>query len=193
MIRTATIFLLAGAVFAQQPTAQIDAIFAPLAGAKTPGLAVLVRKDGRTVFQRGYGVWDMRAMTKIDGVTDFRLASFTKQFTAMAVMLLVHDRKIRYDETLTEIFLDFPAYGKSVTVRNLLNHTSGLPDYEDLMDAAEKAKGPIWSPEKQIQDDQVLELLKKEPILKEEYVKAGGRLLSPPAGENKEPTKEPDK
>jgi CubicO group peptidase (beta-lactamase class C family) len=80
----------------------------------------------------------------------------------MAIMLLVHDGKLRYDETLAEIFPDFPGYGKTITVRNLLNHTSGLPDYEDLMDVDEKAKGPRWSPEKQIQDAEVLELLKKE-------------------------------
>ena len=69
---------------------------------------------------------------------------------------------MRYDESLTEIFPDFPAYGKTVTVRNLLNHTSGLPDYEDLMDAFEKKNGTTWTPEKQIQDPEVLELLKKE-------------------------------
>ena len=141
---------------------KLDALFSVATSPDAPGLAVLVRQNGQTVFQRGYGVRDLRTKSKIDAQTNFRLASFTKQFTAMAVMLLVHDGKIRYDETLTEIFPDFPAYGKSITVRNLLHHTSGLPDYEDLMDAAEKAKGPIWSPEKQIQDDQVLELLKKE-------------------------------
>jgi CubicO group peptidase (beta-lactamase class C family) len=133
-----------------------------VASPDAPGLAVLVRKNGQTVFERGYGVRDLRSNAKIDAHTNFRLASFTKQFTAMAIMLLVHDGKPRHDETLAEIFPDFPAYGKSITIRNLLNHTSGLPDYEDLMDAAEKAKGPIWSPEHQIQDDEVLALLKQE-------------------------------
>jgi CubicO group peptidase (beta-lactamase class C family) len=141
---------------------QMDAIFSGLASPDGPGLAVLVRRHGETVFARGYGIRDLRTKAKIDAQTNFRLASFTKQFTAMAIMLLVHDGKLRYDQTLTELFPDFPAYGKSVTVRNLLNHTSGLPDYEDLMDAEEKVKGPLWSPEKQIEDDQVLELLKRE-------------------------------
>src|SRR6266700_6146191 len=141
---------------------KIDAIFSSVTSPDEPGLAVLVRKNGANAFERGYGVRDLRSKTKIDAWTNFRLASFTKQFTAMAIMLLVRDGEIRYEETLTEIFPDFPAYGKSITVRNLLNHTSGLPDYEDLMEAAEKAKGPLWSPEHQIQDDEVLELLKKE-------------------------------
>jgi len=141
---------------------QIDAVFSGVTSPDEPGLAALVRTHSQTVFERGYGVRDLRSKAKIDAHTNFRLASFTKQFTAMAIMLLVHDGKLRYEETLTELFPDFPAYGKTITVRNLLNHTSGLPDYEDLMEAAEKVKGPIWSPEKQIQDAEVLELLKKE-------------------------------
>ena len=139
-----------------------DAIFSPAAQENSPGLAVLVRKNGRTLFEKGYGVRDLRTKVKIDPNTNFRLASFTKQFTAMAIMLLVHDGKLRYDETLTEIFPDFPAYGKNITIRNLLNHTGGLPDYEDLMEAEEKIRGPLWSPEHQIQDDEVLALLEKE-------------------------------
>ena len=141
---------------------QMDAIFSGLVSPDGPGLAALVRRQGQTVFVRGYGIRNLRRKAQIDAQTNFRLASFTKQFTAMAIMLLVRDGKLRYDQTLAELFPDFPSYGKSVTVRNLLNHTSGLPDYEDLMDSAEKAKGPLWSPEKQIQDDEVLELLKKE-------------------------------
>ncbi len=151
---------------AQTPSAsvekQADAIFSSVTQEKAPGLAVLVHKDGRALLEKGYGVRDLRTNAKIDQHTNFRLASFTKQFTAAAVMLLVHDGKLRYDQTLTEIFPDFPPYGKNVTIRNLLNHTGGLPDYEDLMDAQEKIKGPLWSPERQIQDEEVLALLKKE-------------------------------
>ena len=141
---------------------KIDSIFAGVTSPDAPGLAVLVRENGRTMFERGYGVRDLHSKAKIDAHTNFRLASFTKQFTAMAIMLLVQDGKLHYDETLTQIFPDFPEYGKAITIRNLLNHTSGLPDYEDLMEAAEKAKGPVWTPEKQIRDAEVLELLKKE-------------------------------
>ena len=139
----------------------VDAVFSAASSPDAPGFAVLVRKDGRAVFERGYGLRDLHAKTKIDAHTNFRLASFTKQFTAMAIMLLVHDRKLRYDESLTQYFPDFPSYAKGITIRNLLNHTSGLPDYEDLMAAEEKTKGPIWTPEHQIQDEEVLQLLEK--------------------------------
>jgi len=141
---------------------KIDALFSGVTSPDAPGLAVLVRQNGKTIFERGYGVRDLRTKSRIDAHTNFRLASFTKQFTAMAIMLLVRDGKLRYDQTLAEIFPDFPAYGKSITVRKLLNHVSGLPDYEDLMERAEKGNGAMWSPEKQIQDAEVLELLKKE-------------------------------
>jgi CubicO group peptidase (beta-lactamase class C family) len=139
-----------------------EKIFSGIVKPGEPGLAVLVRRDGKTVFRRGYGVRDFRTKAAIDERTNFRLASVTKQFTAMAVMLLVHDKKLKYETTLGEIFLEFPEYGRKITVRQLLNHTAGLPDYEDLMDAVEKAKGPSWNAEKQIQDAEVLELLEKE-------------------------------
>ena len=74
---------------------KIDAIFSSVTSPDEPGLAVLVRKNGANVFERGYGVRDLRSKTKIDAWTNFRLASFTKQFTAMAIMLLVRDGKIR--------------------------------------------------------------------------------------------------
>jgi CubicO group peptidase (beta-lactamase class C family) len=151
------VWLLAGAAFAQSPTsAQLDSVFAPHVTGKSPGLAVLVRKNARTVFQRGYGVGDLRTLQRIDAGTDFRLASFTKQFTAMAVMLLVHDGKLRYDQPLTEIFPGFPPYARAITLRHLLTHTGGLTDYEDAMDARQ------WTPEHQIQDEDTLALLQRQ-------------------------------
>jgi CubicO group peptidase (beta-lactamase class C family) len=167
-----------------QPTEkQIAAVFDGVATDKTPGLAVLVKKNGKVVFERGYGAKESRTGARIDTKTNFRMASVTKQFTAMAVMLLVHDHKLGYDTTLGQIFPEFPEYGKKITVRQLLNHTGGLPDYEDLMDAKEKEKGPIWSAEKQIQDAEVLQLLEKatkgkfEPGTKWDYSNSGYVVL----------------
>jgi CubicO group peptidase (beta-lactamase class C family) len=146
-------------VLSLQTATQIDALFAAI-GPRDPGAAAMVRQGGRTVYAKGFGVRDLRANTKIDSQTNFRLASFTKQFTAMAIMLLVHDKKLRYDQTLSEIFPEFPAYGKNVTIRNLLNHTGGLPDYEDLMEGVEaKRNSWVWTPERQIHDAEVLKLL----------------------------------
>jgi len=160
---------------------QIDSIFSSVTQPDAPGLAVLIRKDGRTVFERGYGLRDLRTRTKIGAATNFRLASCTKQFTAMAIMLLVHDGKLAYSTRITDVFPDFPAYGKSITIRNLLNHTSGLLDYEDLM----TQPPPNTPPDKQAQihDAGVLKLLEQQattkfpPGTKWEYSNSGYVLL----------------
>ncbi len=130
-----------------------------LAAAGEPGLAVLVVDDGHVAFERAIGVTDLRTKRGIDNATNFRLASVTKQLTAAAVMLLVRDGKLAYDDRLTDIFPEFPEYGRPITVRHLLNHTSGLPDYEDLMPPADPSL-PVE--EVQIKDDGVLDLLKKQ-------------------------------
>ena len=128
-----------------------------------PGAAVLVAKNGKVLFAQGYGVTDLRSLHKIDLHTNFRLASVTKQFTAMAVMLLVRDGKLRYDEPLTDVFPEFPDYGRTITIRNLLNHTSGLQDYEDLMPPP-NPKLPME--QNQINDEDVLKLLERQSSTK---------------------------
>jgi CubicO group peptidase (beta-lactamase class C family) len=137
----------------------IDAIFPPLLTPHSPGVAVLVVKDGKKLFERGYGVRDLHSAAKIDSRTNFRLASCSKQFTAMAIMLLVHDGKLRYDQKLTDVFPDFPAYGRAISIRNLLNHTGGLQDYETLMEQPKNKEK--WNQDHQIQDGEVLTLLEQ--------------------------------
>lgn len=133
----------------------LDRIVAAAAQPGQPGVVVGVRRDGRLVAMAGRGVRDLQSKVPLDAQTDLRLASCTKQFTAMAIMLLVHDHKLRYDTRLTDVFPDFPEYGKQITVRHILNHTSGLPDYESLMDDGQ------YSPQHQISDAEVLALLKQ--------------------------------
>jgi CubicO group peptidase (beta-lactamase class C family) len=167
-------------VSAQVSPSSVDALFSKFS-ANDPGCAVLVVKDGKMVFEKGYGVAELRTREKIGPQTNFRLASLTKEFTAMAVMLLVRDGKLRYDERLTDIFSGFPEYGKGITVRQMLNHTSGLMDYEDIM----AAQHPGVPEEKipQIHDDGVLDLLRQQtgtrfaPGTRWEYSNSGYVLL----------------
>ena len=174
--------LFSGKASAQVSSTKIDAIFDSLKSTNAPGAAVLVVYKGKPVFRRGYGVTDLRTQHRIDEQTNFRLASFTKQFTATAVMLLVRDGQLHYDDHLTDIFPEFPAYAKSITVRNLLNHTSGLPDYEDLL-----MKQYPNTPEEQVPqilDAGVLKLLKQQssgkfaPGSKWEYSNSGYAVLA---------------
>ena len=141
---------------------QVDSVVLNVTHGTDPGLALLVKRGASVYIEKGYGVREFGKPARIDPAANFRLASDTKQFTAMAIMLLVHDGKLRYEDRLTDIWSEFPAYGKDITVRHLLTHTSGLPDYEDLMEQAEKKSGPRWSAEKQIQDAEVLALLEQQ-------------------------------
>jgi CubicO group peptidase (beta-lactamase class C family) len=143
---------------------QIEAVFASLKSDNAPGAAALVVHDGRVVFRGGYGITDLRTLKKIDDRTNFRLASFTKQFTAACIMLLVRDGKLHYDDHLIDIFPEFPAYGKSITIRNLLNHTSGLEDYGELMMKQYPNTPPETVP--QILDAGVLKLLEQQTSAK---------------------------
>jgi CubicO group peptidase (beta-lactamase class C family) len=183
LILTSTLFLLCAGVpsFAQQ-TAQIDAIFKPLVTSDSPGVAVAVIRDGQVIFARGYGLADLKTRTPITASTNFRLASVTKQFTAMAIMLLVHDGKLRYEDTLTKIFPEFPPYGSAITVRSLLNHTSGLKHYEDIYDR--QIAGIPPAEVAQLHDRDVLRMLEQQssgdfaPGSRWEYSNSGYAVLA---------------
>jgi CubicO group peptidase (beta-lactamase class C family) len=161
---------------------QINSVFDGVTSDDEPGLAVIVRRNGKLVFEKGYGVRDLRTRAKIDGQTNFRLASVTKQFTAMCIMMLVRDHKLEYADTLTDVFPGFPSYGKSISIRNLLNHTSGLLDYEELWEKEFPGRAPEAIP--QIKDAGVLDLMKQQtatrfpPGTKWEYSNTGYALLA---------------
>lgn len=143
------------------PTAaQIDKIFSTITSKRGPGLAVVVRRNGRTDFKREYGMRDLRSERPIKADTNFRLASMSKAFTAMAVMLLVHDGRLHYEDRVTDILPGFPAYGNAITIRNLLNHTSGLPSYEKEI----TKKYPNLPPQEipQMRDLGVLRMMEEE-------------------------------
>jgi CubicO group peptidase (beta-lactamase class C family) len=164
-----------------QSARDISAVFSDLKAGE-PGCAALVVKHGKAVFQQGYGLADLQRGTAITPATNFRLASVTKQFTATAIMLLVKEGKLKYSDHLTDIFPDFPAYGREITVRNLLNHTSGLPDYEDLWDHQFPNTPDTELP--QVRDAQVLQLMKGQskgkfaPGTRFSYSNSGYSVLS---------------
>jgi len=113
--------------------AKNDDLFAPFSKPGVPGASVIVIKDGKAVFAKGYGLADVESGTACAPNTNFRLASVTKQFTAMAVMMLAERNRLSLNEKLTDFFPEFPDRGRTITVRHLLTHTSGLIDYEDVI------------------------------------------------------------
>lgn len=113
--------------------ARIDSLFAGFDHPNAPGASVMVIHHGKPVFAKGYGLANLDTKTPCTTNTNFRLASVTKQFTAMAVMILVERKALSLDESLVAFFPEFPEYGRAITVRQLLTHTSGLIDYEDVI------------------------------------------------------------
>lgn len=111
----------------------VDALFADYSGVAVPGASVIVIRDGRVIFRSAYGMADLERRIPATTHTDYRLASMTKQFTAMAIMLLAADGRLRYDQPVREILPELPLAAAPVTIRHLLNHTSGVLDYEDLI------------------------------------------------------------
>ncbi|MGC9364465.1 MAG: serine hydrolase domain-containing protein [Fidelibacterota bacterium] len=110
-----------------------DRLFRDYTGQKVPGAAVMIIDHGAILFQKGYGMADLERQIPVSSATNFRLASVSKQFTAMAIMKLVESGKLSYAETLANIFPEFPEYGEVITIEYLLQHRSGLIDYEDLI------------------------------------------------------------
>jgi CubicO group peptidase (beta-lactamase class C family) len=111
---------------------KIDRLFRDYQG-DVPGAAVMAIRHGQPVLVKSYGLADYERHIPVTDSTNFRLASLTKQFTAMSIMILKERGKLDYTQTLCQIFPEFPAYGKDITIRNLLQHTSGLIDYENLI------------------------------------------------------------
>jgi CubicO group peptidase (beta-lactamase class C family) len=136
---------------------------------------VLVADNGTPVYHKAFGYRRFEEKIPLQTSDIFELASVSKQFTAMIIMMLKEKGKLYYDD-LVEIYLDIPY--KNITIRNLLTHTSGLPDYQEIMDKH-------WDKSKVAGNKEILEYLKKyappklfEPGTKYEYSNTGYVLLA---------------
>ena len=130
-------------------TAKVDALMHAYQG-DVPGAAVLIVKDGEPLIRRAYGLADLAPRTPATSATNFRLASMTKEFTAAAVLLLAQEGRLSLDDVLTRWLPHLPPVADNITIRELLNHTSGVLDYEELM--ASDTRAPLH-------DSDVLHLL----------------------------------
>jgi CubicO group peptidase (beta-lactamase class C family) len=133
IVTALTLFAFTDRVHAQSIQRIADSLMAAYASPEGPGASLLVVHDGRVEYMKGYGMAAVDTRTPVGAGTNFRLASLSKQFTATAIMLLEADGKLRYDDDITTLLPNLPSFAHGVTVRNLLNHTSGLPDYEDFV------------------------------------------------------------
>ena len=116
------------------PAAQIDELMRYCQSHEMFNGVILVKQAGETIYEKAWGLADLRDGRKLTTDTAFYLASVSKQFTAMGVMLLVERGQLSFDSKLSEFFPEFPAYADDVTVQDLMTHTSGIPDHFRLLD-----------------------------------------------------------
>jgi D-alanyl-D-alanine carboxypeptidase len=115
--------------------ARVDMLMAPLAGKKLPGAAVVVLRDGEVVFSKAYGLASVEQGISNTTQTRFRLASVSKSFTALAVLQLVEQGKLRLEDPLAK-YVPGVVGGDRITIRHLLTHTAGMPDFVGFDEAA---------------------------------------------------------
>jgi len=137
IVTTILIVAMPTMAIAQQPTlARIDSVVrAEMSRQRIPGVAVAVVKGGAVMLSKGYGESNIEHHVPASASTLFQSGSVGKQFTSAAVMLLVEEGKIGLGDSITKYFPTAPASWRGITVRHLLTHTSGIPDYTtDAMD-----------------------------------------------------------
>jgi D-alanyl-D-alanine carboxypeptidase len=106
----------------------VDAIAAQAIGRGIPGVSIAIRK-GNDVFARGYGLHDVELNVPVSTASEFQIGSVTKQFTAAAVMLLIEQGKLSLDDKARRYLPELDERFDAITIRHLLQHTSGLRDY----------------------------------------------------------------
>jgi CubicO group peptidase (beta-lactamase class C family) len=116
-----------------QDAHRIDALFAPWSKPDSPGCALGVVKDGATIYQHNYGLADVEHSGPITGSTVFSVGSVSKQFTAFAIYLLAQEGKLALDDEVRKYLPELHDFGKPITIRHLLHHTSGLRDQWQLL------------------------------------------------------------
>jgi CubicO group peptidase (beta-lactamase class C family) len=125
-------------MLSKNQSTQVDSLFAEWDKTNSPGCILGVIKDGKFIYQRGYGMANIELGTAISPYTVFDIGSISKQFTATSIILLKQQGKLSLDDTIRKYIPELPYYGKSITIRQLLNHTSGLRDYNTLLFLAGK-------------------------------------------------------
>ncbi|MEX0966695.1 MAG: serine hydrolase domain-containing protein [Bacteroidia bacterium] len=116
---------------------------------------VLIASKGNILYESGIGYAELREKTPLTTDAVFQLASISKQFTALAVCMLLEERKLDYNDQLTKFYPQLPY--QNVTIRHLLNHTSGLPNYMWLVENS-------WKQERAPYNDEVINLMATTPM-----------------------------
>ena len=131
----------------------VDQLFAQWAGPDLPGGSITIIQNGKIVYSQGYGAANLEYGVPNSLATVFHLGSVSKQFTAFAIYLLVQDGRLSLDDDVRKYLPKLHDFGKVITIRQLLHHTSGVREQWNLLCLAG------WRPEDVVTDDDVARLL----------------------------------
>ena len=159
-------------------TDKVDELFAEWNKPDSPGCALGIIKNGKLIYKRGYGMANLEHNIPISSTTVFRIASTSKQFTAMSIVLLAKQGKISLDDNIRKYLSEMPEYESPITIRHLIHHTSGIRDYLELMELAGMSDHDYYT------DDESVEMLARQKKLNHKpgdeflYTNSGYFLLS---------------
>lgn len=138
---------------------KIDGLFADVDHANTPGCAVGMIMNDSLVFSKGYGMANLEYGIPITPTTIFHMASVSKQFTAFSIVLLARQGRLRLDDDIHKYLPWFPDLKEKITIRHLLNHTSGIRDQWQLLAISGTTLNDV------ITQDQIIKLLSRQRAL----------------------------
>ncbi len=141
------------------PNDQVDEIFAPWDSNDTPGAAVAIIKEGSIIYKKGYGLANLEYDIPIRPSSVFHIASISKQFTVFSILLLEKQGKLSLDDDIRKYIPEVPDFGKTITLRHLASHTSGLRDQWNLLSMAG------WRMDDVITKEHILKLVSKQKEL----------------------------
>lgn len=158
------------------PNDPADLLFGQYDGG-APGATVAVVKDGAIIYERSFGLANLATNEKTSATTNYRLASVTKPFTSLAIGILAQQKKLSFDDPVGKYLPQLRELAPKITIRHLLTHTSGLPEYEKLLPKVPKGN------KDQILDKDVLTLVAKSgatavPTTRHRYNNTGFALLA---------------
>ena len=149
-------------------TRRIDSIFSRWDETNSPGCALAIVKDGKILYKRGYGMSNLEYNLAITPGSLFHVASISKQFTAAAIQRLALEGKLSLHDDVRKYIPEMPKFDHTITIANLIHHTSGLRDQWDLQDLAGWRDGDV------ITENDILDMLKRQQALNfvpgDEYV-----------------------
>ncbi len=156
---------------------QVDSLFADRKVAHCPGAAIAILKHGKIVYKKGYGYANLEYNIPNTPSTVFHIASLSKQFTALSILLLAKDGKLSINDNINKYIPEMPVFEKPITILNLLNHTSGLREWIYLLGIQGYRLNDMFTQEQIVEVLSNQKELNFEPGSKFMYVNSGYNLL----------------